>query len=347
MNVSALERSLIDALYGGRLREALDDWLDKDGLTDRDRIRAQEISVGLARFDSALFKATEELRSDLTEVGPGVEVLLDRERLDGRLKVLVSRDNFGRTLDQLRLHGFVPMRTLGETADRAIRKAGLDINMIAPKGPLTSVSVTRRAQAPRIVSRMNPGMSDFQVSLPSWAWWAYWGVKPIRRVGRALGMLQRSAAAGPFLGTPEGMVSSLLELVGLSQDDLLIDIGCGDGRVLIEAVESFGCRGRGVEVDATLAALAKRKVSDAGLSRRVSIEHGDFAKARLDQADVVFAFLPVGHLGRIIEPVLNRMAPGARLVVHEQDEAHLNPEPDSSSLVVVDMGVTVAHTWTA
>lgn len=75
--------------------------------------------------------------------------------------------------------------------------------------------------------------------------------------------------------TPSPIVESVMDVLNLSESDVFADIGCGDGRLLIEAATKFGCKAVGVEIDAVKAKEAREKVAAAGLSNRVTVLTGD------------------------------------------------------------------------
>lgn len=77
--------------------------------------------------------------------------------------------------------------------------------------------------------------------------------------------------------TPDEVIDQTLELLRLTDQDVLADIGCGDGRVLISAARQYGCRGVGVEIDPAMAETARRRVAEAGMSDRITIVTGDAA----------------------------------------------------------------------
>lgn len=140
------------------------------------------------------------------------------------------------------------------------------------------------------------------------------------------------------------MVVPILKVAEVDGSDLLVDIGCGDGRVLIEAARAFGCRGRGIERDPELAATARDAVRRAGLSNRVEIIEADGAEADLSDATVAFAFLPAEATASILPSALAMMATGSRFVAHEQLTTPWPVQPAHSELVV-DGGVTVVSLW--
>lgn len=75
--------------------------------------------------------------------------------------------------------------------------------------------------------------------------------------------------------TPDAVVKQVVDALALTKDDILADLGCGDGRILIAAVQRYGCKGIGIEIDPVIVETARRRVADAGLSGRIAIITGD------------------------------------------------------------------------
>lgn len=184
------------------------------------------------------------------------------------------------------------------------------------------------------------------VRLHAWSWPLACAVRPLRAVARRLGRAS-SPPGGPFLGTPPQLVGPLLGLVGVAERDLLVDLGCGDGRVLVEAVTSTGCRARGVERDAALVDAARRRARAAGVDDRVEVWHGDVEASELADATAVFLFLPPALLRRFLPVVLSRLPAGAAVVAHEQLALDPPVAPERDELVVAGASITRAMIWRA
>jgi amino acid adenylation domain-containing protein len=170
----------------------------------------------------------------------------------------------------------------------------------------------------------------------------------VARLSRVSDASDRPTDLGVYLGTPTAMVGDILAIADPATDDLVVDLGCGDGRVLIEAAERFGCSGRGVEIDPTLAAEARRNVEAAGLSDSIDIVTADASGERvagfLADATIVFLFLPAQVTGEILSEVLRVAPKRADIVAHEQAPLGTEANPIESRLVVGD-GLTVVHRW--
>jgi SAM-dependent methyltransferase len=184
--------------------------------------------------------------------------------------------------------------------------------------------------------------------------------RSIRRLAATAGDLgpgMRKTATPPpgdlgiFLGTPPALIKPLLEFGGLKPGQLVADIGCGDGRVLIEAARTFGCSAVGYETDPDLAARARDNARAAGVEDQVEVVLGDGADIAVDTVDLVFAFLPPEAVATILSSVVDRLGPGSRLISHEQLGVSFPIEPDLSRLILADGaepitgGITVANLW--
>ncbi len=190
-----------------------------------------------------------------------------------------------------------------------------------------------------------PTPSDLDaVSLPERWWFAYVAVHVARLPLRAWRRRSEPSHLGPFLVTPTSLIAPLLAFAEAEPGDLVVDLGCGDGRILVTAAQS-GCLARGVESDASLVERATAAASRAGVAERVEVVWGDAATADVGDADVVVMFLPVAALRELLPRVLERLRPGARLIVHEQERLGGALAPQRSTPIASPDGVTVAHRW--
>lgn len=98
--------------------------------------------------------------------------------------------------------------------------------------------------------------------------------------------------------TPMAAVKRMLEVVKPTPKDLLYDIGCGDGRILIEAVKTYKCKAYGIEIDPAVADLARKRIRDAGLN--INVLTGDATKYNLKAATIVTMYLHEDTMKKII-----------------------------------------------
>jgi hypothetical protein len=201
----------------------------------------------------------------------------------------------------------------------------------------------------RIRKLLTPNEADYQlITLPRRLWPLYGAVRPLRLVAERIGLRSKSIQdLGPYLATPHDLAVGLVDLAGLGPDDMVVDLGCGDGRLLITAVQRCGCHARGVERDAVLVALANELVTEAGLTHKISIIHGDALEAELDDASVVLLFLPASVIEQRIGGLIARLRTGTRVLAHEQHAIRSVPAPVQVVPLITPGGVTVVSCWTA
>jgi cyclopropane fatty-acyl-phospholipid synthase-like methyltransferase len=135
----------------------------------------------------------------------------------------------------------------------------------------------------------------------------------------------------PWWPTPSGKVRRMLEMAQVQPDEVVYDLGCGDGRVAIAAAKWFGARAVGIEIDPLRFLLAQSLVTILGLHKRITLHLGNFFSRDVSQADVIFTYLLQDTNERLFEKLRQELRPGTRVVSHsytfpewqllEQDEA--------------------------
>ena len=149
-----------------------------------------------------------------------------------------------------------------------------------------------------------------------------------------------------FVPTPQDVVKPMLELAEVTAGDQVVDLGSGDGRVVITAAREYGSRAVGYELDAVLVERSRRAVQEQGLDRLARIEERDLFTADLSQADVVVVFLPASLLQRL-GPQLARLRPGARVLSHEFLIPGLPPAKTVRVKSTEDQAEHTIHLWIA
>ncbi|MEZ5363277.1 MAG: class I SAM-dependent methyltransferase [Bryobacterales bacterium] len=95
----------------------------------------------------------------------------------------------------------------------------------------------------------------------------------------------------PYVPTPESVVEQMLDAAGVTKDDVVYDLGSGDGRILIAAAEEFHAKAVGIEINPTLVAQTRKKVEELGLSDLVTVQQAHLMDADLSPATVVMVYL--------------------------------------------------------
>ena len=130
----------------------------------------------------------------------------------------------------------------------------------------------------------------------------------------------------PYVPTPRHVARKMLELAGVGPEDVVYDLGSGDGRIPIMAVEEFGAKKAvGIEIRNDLVQLAREEVKKRGLEDKVEIIQGDVLEVPVSEATVVTMFL-LPDLMELLRPKLEKeLRPGARIVSHEYVMAKWKP----------------------
>jgi cyclopropane fatty-acyl-phospholipid synthase-like methyltransferase len=129
-----------------------------------------------------------------------------------------------------------------------------------------------------------------------------------------------------FVATPEQVGVEMLRLAGVGRDDVVYDLGSGDGRLVVAAAREFGARAVGVEIDARLVQDSRESALRAGVADRVQFVWEDLFKVDLTPATVVALYLSPA-LNRALRSKLQReLRPGARIVSHDFDMGDWRPD---------------------
>jgi SAM-dependent methyltransferase len=121
----------------------------------------------------------------------------------------------------------------------------------------------------------------------------------------------------PYVQTPHEVVAEMLRMASVSGNDVVYDLGAGDGRLVIAAARDFGARGAGVEIDPKLVALSTENARRAGVADRVTFREGDLFQMDLSPATVVTLYLSPELNLRLRPKFLRELRPGARIVSHD------------------------------
>ena len=120
----------------------------------------------------------------------------------------------------------------------------------------------------------------------------------------------------PFVPTAQVTVDEMLRVAGVGPQDFLMDLGSGDGRIVITAAKKFGARGLGVDLDGELVAQSEENARTFGVSDRVRFLQQDLFKTDLSQATVISMYL-LPAVVRRLQPSLLDLKPGTRIVSHD------------------------------
>ncbi len=129
----------------------------------------------------------------------------------------------------------------------------------------------------------------------------------------------------PFVPTPQVTVDEMLRLANVGPQDFVLDLGSGDGRIVITAAKKFGARGLGVDLEYDLVIQSEEGARQAGVEDRAKFLQQDLFKTDLAQATVITMYLLPG-VTRKLRPLLLGLKPGTRIVSHDFDLAEWKPD---------------------
>jgi SAM-dependent methyltransferase len=152
------------------------------------------------------------------------------------------------------------------------------------------------------------------VLIGAWMWVA--AVQPGVTRAAGAGGTQRPTLA-PYVPTPHDVVDRMLDLARVSSGDVVVDLGSGDGRLVIAAARRFGARGIGIDIDPARIAEGRANAAAAGVGSLVEFRQQDAMEADLSQATVVTLYLLSSSNVKLRPRLLSQLKPGARIVSHQ------------------------------
>jgi hypothetical protein len=129
--------------------------------------------------------------------------------------------------------------------------------------------------------------------------------------------LQPTKDAGPYVPSPQSVVSDMLRYADVGPNDFLIDLGSGDGRIVLTAAKVFGARGFGVEIKDELVRRSNEAAQKEGLADRVKFLKQDLFKTDMSQASVITMYLLPDTVNLLKDKFLSELRPGTRIVSHD------------------------------
>jgi SAM-dependent methyltransferase len=127
-----------------------------------------------------------------------------------------------------------------------------------------------------------------------------------------------------YVPTPQVVVDRMLKMAQVKKSDVVYDLGCGDGRIVVTAAKRYGARAYGFDIDPQRVAEANANVKAAGVEDLVTIEQRDIFTLDLSAASVVTLYLLPKLNVRLI-PQLEQLKPGSRIVSHDFDMEGIKP----------------------
>jgi SAM-dependent methyltransferase len=144
----------------------------------------------------------------------------------------------------------------------------------------------------------------------------------------------------PYVRTPEKVVSAMLKLAGVNATDIVYDLGCGDGRIVIAAAQQYGAHGVGIDIDPERVQEARENARKAGVEALVKFEVNDLFAADIHNATVITLYLLPDVNIRLRPKLLKELKPRTRIVSHDFDMGDWKPDKHE----LIDAGSSI-YLW--
>lgn len=135
----------------------------------------------------------------------------------------------------------------------------------------------------------------------------------------------------PYVPTPQRVVDAMLEMAKVTSQDMVYDLGCGDGRIPITAAQKYGARGVGIDIDPARIAEANENAKAAGVAAKVTFLNEDLFTSDFSGATVVTLYL-LPSINEKLIPKLKALKPGTRIVSHAFDMGPSWPPDDKKEV---------------
>jgi ribosomal protein L11 methylase PrmA len=134
----------------------------------------------------------------------------------------------------------------------------------------------------------------------------------------------------PYVPSPNPVVEAMLKLAEVKKTDTVIDLGCGDGRIVITAAQKFGAHGMGVDIDPERIREATENAKKAGVDKLVTFKEGNLFDADIRSASVVTLYLLPDVNLKLRPKLMKDLKPGTRIVSHSFNMGDWKPEKEIS-----------------
>jgi SAM-dependent methyltransferase len=153
----------------------------------------------------------------------------------------------------------------------------------------------------------------------------------------------------PYVPTPQNVVDRMLEMAEVGKDDIVYDLGCGDGRIVVSAARDRGARGVGIDIDPQRIEESRENARNAGVTDMVEFRVQDLFETDFSEATVLTLYLLPAINLELRPRILNELKPGTRVVSHDFDMGDW--KPDQSEVMEYDaiffwvVPANVSGTW--
>jgi ribosomal protein L11 methylase PrmA len=144
----------------------------------------------------------------------------------------------------------------------------------------------------------------------------------------------------PYVPTNEEVVEAMLKLAKVTKNDVVYDLGCGDGRIVITAAKKYGATGKGIDINPQRIKEARQNAAAAQVTDKVKFEEGDLFQTDFSEASVVTLYLLPSVNLKLRPILLKQLKPGTRIVSHAFDMGDWKPEEK------IEVNGSTVYFWT-
>jgi uncharacterized protein (TIGR03000 family) len=148
----------------------------------------------------------------------------------------------------------------------------------------------------------------------------------------------------PFVPTPQDVVDKMLELAAVKKDDVVYDLGCGDGRIVVTAAKKYGCKATGFDIDPVRVKESRANVTKNEVEKLATIERKDLYEVDLKPASVVTLYL-LPEVNIKLIPQLEKLKAGSRIVSHDFSLGDFKPKQTVTLTSKDDMRKHTIYVW--
>lgn len=138
-------------------------------------------------------------------------------------------------------------------------------------------------------------------------------------------VISRMLTEFPYLPSPIQVIDAALDLAKLNPKDVMADLGCGDGEVLLRAAKKFGIFSVGFELDERLLKIAKKRIIEAGLSHLISLIEADLFQVDVSRFSIIYVYPFPSIIKRLSLKLLRECRRGTRILIHDYLLEGLSP----------------------
>jgi SAM-dependent methyltransferase len=149
-----------------------------------------------------------------------------------------------------------------------------------------------------------------------------------------------------YVGSPHDVVAKMLELAKVTKDDLVYDLGCGDGRIVVAAAKKYGCRAVGYDLNPVRIRESLENIKRNGVEDLVRIERKNIFTIDLSKASVITLYL-LPEMNKRLVPQLEKLKPGSRIVAHDYAIEGYTPDTTVTMTSKQDAVEHYVYLWTA